>query len=166
MSAYRDIRNIRGVVVHCTATQNFKPVDAHEIDWWHAKRGFKRSPKICNLFNADLIAFGYHFLIQPDGAILSGRAIWETGAHAKGWNRSTVGIAMVGTDEFTDEALSRLWETVLSLSLILPHKPVPFLCGHRDLPDVHKACPGFDVCRTTPDDVLDYYVPFDAEVHR
>jgi len=166
MSVYRDIRNVRGVVVHCTATKNHEPISIYDIDLWHAKRGFRRSPQIRNLFNDHLKAFGYHFLIQPDGTIQSGRAVWETGAHAKGWNRSTVGIALAGTDAFTDEALSRLWEAVTYLSQIIPHDPVPFLCGHRDLPNVRKICPGFDVCNTAPDDVLDHYVPFDEEIHR
>ena len=39
---------------------------------------------------------GYHYLIGPDGTIYEGRSIYYQGAHAKGHNPNTIGIAFLG----------------------------------------------------------------------
>jgi hypothetical protein len=46
----------------------------------------------------------YSFLVAPDGTIYEGRGWGKQGAHAKGYNSSSVGIAYIG-----DGRTSRLW---------------------------------------------------------
>ena len=91
---------------------------------------------------------GYHYVIRTDGVLECGRSLRETGAHARGYNHSSVGICLIGYDEFTD----RQWATLKSLALTL-HQLLPNLRefkGHNQLTD-QKTCPGFDVAEWVDD---------------
>lgn len=166
-------RRVSVIVVHCSATPSGQPIDqhgrdaAHVIDAWHAERGFARDPGMVRVFNPTLRAIGYHFVIDLDGSVLTGRELCEVGAHAAGHNTGSVGICMVGGAEVDARfsraqwaALARLVQ-VLAIQLNVPLRHVlgsgAGVCGHRDLsPDADgdgvierrewlKTCPGFDV---------------------
>ncbi len=142
------MKEIKYLVIHCAATPNGKKLShnaataAQVIDGWHKERGFHRSAQARHYFNPELAAIGYHVVIDTDGQQYTGRAVWEQGAHVKGHNENSLGICLVGTDKFT----RRQWQT---LSRLLSHLrslyPSAQVLGHRDFPDVHKLCPGFDV---------------------
>lgn len=167
------MRSINLLVIHCSATANGKSLAGGNagstgvIDSWHSTRGFRRAPAAMKLFNPSLKAIGYHYVINPDGSVLTGRSPAEVGAHAVNANANSLGICLVGTDKFT----TRQWEELLKLVTFLCDKHrIPFaparrakdalsdgICGHRTTsPDKNgngkvepfewlKTCPGFDV---------------------
>jgi N-acetylmuramoyl-L-alanine amidase len=159
-------RDVSLIVIHCSASPNGKTLwegDARKgtlrtpgqvIDRWHQARGFRRSDEWRQLVNPRLEAIGYHWVVDLDGAIESGRHLDEVGAHCVGHNRKSVGICMVGTDRFSLYQWDALKTIVQSMRLKYPGATV---CGHRDLsPDADgdglvepwewlKTCPGFDV---------------------
>lgn len=122
------------IVVHCAATDPDQDIGAAEIDAWHRQRGFDR--------------IGYHFVIRRNGFVEPGRDITEVGAHAKGYNWKSVGICLVGggrqepVGDYTPAQWDSLRGLVVELKKVYPEAEV---LGHRDLPDVKKACPVFDV---------------------
>jgi|TARA_R110001606_G_scaffold398504_1_gene577724 N-acetyl-anhydromuramyl-L-alanine amidase AmpD len=140
---------IKKLVVHCSATRPDHFVDRDIINEWHKKRGFNQ--------------IGYHFVILRDGTIQNGRPPVVMGAHAKGHNKGSLGICLVGglnqetgraENNYTPAQMDTL-EKLLD-SLEKTHSPEVIL-GHRDLsPDLNKdgvitsnewtkACPCFDV---------------------
>jgi N-acetyl-anhydromuramyl-L-alanine amidase AmpD len=132
-------RQIDMIVIHCSASPNGRPQTVQDIDAWHRARGFKRTAPV---LNPDLTSIGYHFVIYIDGSVHTGRDISEVGAHAEGHNAHSIGICLIGTDQFTMAQWTELsW---LVSNLMQQYAGVTIL-GHRDLPNVHKLCPGFDV---------------------
>ena len=79
------MRQIKEIIVHCTATQEGKPISVSTIDKWHKKRGWS--------------GIGYHYVVQLDGTINQGRPIEKQGAHVKNKNKSSIGITYVGVVE-------------------------------------------------------------------
>lgn len=159
-------RQIKSIIIHCAATPNGKHFSVNEIDQWHRQRGFKRSTEFRQRQNPDLAAIGYHFVIYPNGAVATGRHFDEVGAHARGFNAKSIGICLVGTDKFTAAQWKSLEKNVCGLTadivLLQGDDAIPRVLGHRDLPDVHKECPGFSVSawlknemRPLPGHVLD-----------
>ena len=136
------MREIKAVVVHCSASPNGRWNTAPDIDRWHDERGFERQPYWRERFNPDYKAIGYHFVIYTNGAIATGRHLDEIGAHAGGYNKHTVGVCLIGTDRFAIEQWQALDELIQKLR---ERYPAAKVLGHRDIPDVHKECPGFGV---------------------
>lgn len=156
-------RPVRLIVIHCSATPNARtlfygvgtkdlrtPVD--EIDAWHSDRGFKRSPLAMARFNPSLRAIGYHYVIARNGGLFTGRHPDEVGAHAKGHNSHSIGVCLIGTDQFTPaqwatlaDCLPRWCEAHRVVRRFATHDRLEGVCGHRDLPLVAKVCPGFRV---------------------
>ncbi len=135
-------RPINLIVIHCAASPNGRPQTVADINAWHRARGFKRAPDFMVRQNPELDAIGYHFVITLNGAVHTGRHIDEVGAHAQGFNAKSIGVCLVGTDKFTTAQWSSLRHNV---KLLKGMYPLARVVGHRDLPDVHKTCPGFDV---------------------
>lgn len=150
----RMTRPITAIAIHCAATPNGRtlftgasgqpgfitPVMA--IDGWHRQRGFKRTDAARQKFNPLLTSVGYHYVIYTNGAIATGRAESEVGAHAQGYNAKSLAICLVGTDQFTPEQWAALADLVRGLQKRYPDARV---LGHRDFPQVAKSCPGFSV---------------------
>jgi N-acetyl-anhydromuramyl-L-alanine amidase AmpD len=66
----------------------------------------------------------------------AGRAFDEIGAHVYGYNRTSIGICMIGTERFTIEQWRSLARVIELLRLKYQAARV---CGHRDLsPDVNS----------------------------
>ena len=128
------MRHIDLIVIHCSATrcdQNFSVTAL--IRWHEEKFGFT----------------GYHYYITRDGKIYQTRHENLVGAHAKGYNRHSLGICYEGgLDEQGKSADTRTPMQKQAL-LTLLHRlkkehPDAEILGHRDLPNVHKDCPCFD----------------------
>jgi hypothetical protein len=100
------------------------------IDQWHAQRGFHRQPAAIAAYNPDLKAIGYHFVLDVDGTKSTGRALDEIGAHVAGHNANSIGICMVGTDQYSTAQWGALASLVKALLAKYPGVPV---VGHRDL---------------------------------
>lgn len=159
---------IRKIVIHCSATPNGKPLGtgtktaAQVIDGWHKQRGFKRLEGARKAFNPHLAHLGYHFVIDTDGRLETGRQEGEIGAHVKGHNMHSIGICLVGGIVANGKPhgayTAKQWQTLYTLLRQLEARyPKARICGHRDLsPDLNgdgtispnewlKACPCFDV---------------------
>lgn len=144
------------IVIHCSASPNGRDDRIEDIDAWHAARGFQRDKRLIGANRPDLQHVGYHYVIALSGVVDVGRGETEVGAHAVGWNAHSLGICLIGTDQFS----RRQWQSLRALlvgasgrgdyiapgSLLADHGlGLPAVCGHCDLPDVHKTCPGFPV---------------------
>lgn len=159
-------RNITLIVIHCSASPNEDSLfrgslgqpgfttPIKTIDDWHAARGFQRDEQARRFFNPDLVAIGYHYVIYRNGVTVTGRRELEMGAHVKGFNQKSLGLCLIGTDQFTPEQ----WQTLRDLVTLLQKRyPDARIVGHRDLsPDRNgngvvepgewtKTCPGFSV---------------------
>ena len=133
------MRSIDKIVVHCSATQEGKHLDAAEINRWHLKRGWK--------------GIGYHYVVLLDGTIEYGRSIYEPGAHVKGMNKNSIGICYIGgvEEERGDNGKwiakdTRTPEQKKSLLLLLKtlkkmHVDAT-IHGHNEF--AAKSCPCFD----------------------
>lgn len=136
------------LVVHCSATPPNMDIGANEIDRMHRARGF--------------FSIGYHGVIRRNGLTEPGRNWDQIGAHARGFNKKSLSVCLVGgvslrplkhvpgnpwngadaEDNFTDEQwhtlpiyIEEVWSTYGRIPVI----------GHRDIPGVTKACPSFSV---------------------
>lgn len=127
---------ITHLTVHCAATPPDMDIGAKEIDRMHRMRNF--------------LCIGYHFVIRRNGVLETGRTVDKVGAHVEGHNKGNLGICLVGgvdkknnpENNFTPEQFTTLRKLLADL---LKDYPKAEILGHRDWPDVHKACPCFDV---------------------
>lgn len=165
-------RTINLLVLHCSATPSGRwlpsagPTGARTavqvIDDWHRARSFKRSDQARQSFNASLTSIGYHYVIDLDGHVWTGRHLEEVGAHVVGHNTYSIGVCLVGGAEregrYTPEQWDSLAALVTQLQAKLPQlTKARAVVGHRDLsPDLNgngkvesnewlKTCPGFEV---------------------
>ncbi|TFW71416.1 N-acetylmuramoyl-L-alanine amidase [Methylotenera oryzisoli] len=164
-------RTINAIVIHCAATPNGKAFEALDIDRMHKLRGFKRDSQAVRNFNPELKSIGYHFVVGVDGKTQTGRGLEEIGAHVQGSNAKSIGICMIGTDQYSQaqwlglrECLVNLSSKILGRTILTPASMLQSLNdagisikGHRDYsPDLNgngviernewiKTCPGFDV---------------------
>ncbi|MEG0796417.1 MAG: N-acetylmuramoyl-L-alanine amidase [Odoribacter sp.] len=130
------MRKIDKIILHCADTYARMDIGVKEIREWHQARGF-----------ADI---GYHFVIRRNGEIETGRPLEKFGAHAQGYNATSIGICYAGgkaddgspEDNRTPAQKASLLALVTRLLLQFPNAQV---LGHRDLPGVQKACPCFSV---------------------
>lgn len=134
------MRKINLIVVHCTATPATRTVTAADVDNWHKARGFQ--------------CIGYHYLIHQNGYIELGRDIEQPGAHTKGFNSYSVGVAYVGgVDSEGKPADARTPEQKSALRRLLVHLkesyPDASIHSHRDF--ANKACPCFDATKEYED---------------
>ena len=75
------------IIVHHTAVSRTYP-QFSEVDRYHKSREFPRSSLGYYI--------GYHVLIERDGIVRYPRAISDEGAHCKGQNFTSIGIALAG----------------------------------------------------------------------
>lgn len=130
------MREINRIIVHCTATPENRVVTVEDVRQWHKARGW-----------SDI---GYHIMIYLDGTVHEGRSIERSGAHCKGQNKNSIGIAYVGgvdkdmnpKDTRTEEQKEAL---VDMLSYYKTKYPKLEIFGHRDFSS--KACPSFDATK-------------------
>ena len=131
------------IAIHCSATKPDMDIGADVIRGWHVKgRGWKD--------------IGYNFVIKRNGEIEGGRDLdndgdhfEEIGAHVAGYNSKAIGICLVGgidykgnpDSNFTRQQYKSLEKLVIQIKKKFPKAKVQ---GHRDFPNVYKACPSFD----------------------
>ena len=138
------------IIIHATDTRpNWlagHPIEDKlaEITRWHVEdRGWR--------------AIGYAFLIDRDGSYIGGRDLdddgdfaEEIGAHTKGYNTNTIGIALIGgysgaaSDKFEDHYTPEQEKTLKMLMGKMMDRYGPLkVSGHNQY--ANKACPCFDV---------------------
>tara|TARA_R100000935_G_scaffold5325_1_gene12291 strand:+ start:41798 stop:42409 length:612 start_codon:yes stop_codon:yes gene_type:complete len=138
----KNMRTLNEIIVHCTATQadwrdgQSTSAKVAEVKRWHLGNGW-----------SDI---GYHYLIDRDGTVATGRPLGTVGAHVSGRNTGTIGISLFGghgsaasdtfADNFTpaqDAALRKL------LADLMAKYSIKKVTGHNEY--AAKACPGFKV---------------------
>ena len=128
--------SIRFLVLHCSATRRNQDYSVEQLRRDHKARGF--------------YDIGYHFYIRKDGTMTQHRKLLEVGAHARPYNRCSIGICYEGgLDEegracntMTAEQETRLVDLFRNLKTLFPKAKI---VGHRDLPGTTpKECPSFD----------------------
>lgn len=135
------MRHIDTVIIHCSATPNGRPYTIRHLDAWHAARRFRRDEKALKNWQPQYPYVGYHEVIHVDGTVISGRGWPEIGAHAAGFNTTSIGICMIGQDAFTLDQWGSLHGIVRQLTARFE---IERIIGHRDV-NMEKQCPGFDV---------------------
>ena len=142
------MREIKKIIVHCSATAEGRDVKVWEIEKMHKERGFK--------------TIGYHYVIRLDGSIHKGRPDTDPGAHCQGHNSDSIGVCYIGgldksgkkaKDTRTD---AQRREMLRLLRVLKDRYPKAVIYGHRDFsPDLNgdgkitpdeymKECPCFD----------------------
>ena len=129
------LKEVKYLVVHCTATKLSQRVSVEDIDRWHKAQGWS--------------GIGYHWYVDRDGHIFPGRSEREAGAHVIGYNHCSIGICYEGgLDEQGISADTRTPSQKAALLFIIKYLkqsyPNAIVLGHRDFPGVHKDCPCFD----------------------
>lgn len=129
-------REIKLLVIHCSATRCNVPFTVDQLRQCHLQRGFKD--------------IGYHFYITRDGELHHCRPVSEIGAHARGFNRHSIGICYEGgldvSGKPADTRTQAQRYALFDLLTILKHQyPEAQIVGHYQLSaTIHKACPVFD----------------------
>ena len=130
-------RNIKELIVHCSATPEGKDYSVDTIRQWHLQRGF-----------SDI---GYHYVIYRDGSIHIGRDESIIGAHCTGHNSYSIGICYIGgcasdgktpKDTRTTEQKQSLVKLLKELKTKYPQASIH---SHKDF--TNKACPSFDATK-------------------
>lgn len=130
-------RNIKELIVHCSATPEGKDYSVDTIRQWHLQRGF-----------SDI---GYHYVVYRDGSIHIGRDESIIGAHCTGHNTNSIGVCYIGgcasdgktpKDTRTTEQKQSLVKLLKELKTKYPQASIH---GHRDFSS--KACPSFDATK-------------------
>ena len=130
-------RDIREIIVHCSATPEGRNFTVSDIKKWHLARGF-----------SDI---GYHYVIYLDGSINKGRDESKVGAHCEGHNTNSIGVCYIGgcasdgktpKDTRTTEQKQSLVKLLKELKTKYPQASIH---GHRDFSS--KACPSFDATK-------------------
>lgn len=130
-------RDIKELIVHCSATPEGKDYSVDTIRQWHLQRGF-----------SDI---GYHYVIYRDGSIHIGRDESIIGAHCTGHNTNSIGICYIGgcaSDGKTpkDTRTEAQKSSLLKLLSELKNKyPKAVIHSHKDY--ANKACPSFDATK-------------------
>lgn len=129
------MRSINKLIIHCTATKEGVYVSTDTIRRWHTiENGW-----------SDI---GYHYIIELDGSIVEGRPVHRSGAHTKGHNKDSIGIAYVGglDSQMNPKDTRNISQMVAFDELLTNLKdkyPEATIHGHNEFSS--KACPSFDV---------------------
>tara|TARA_R110000822_G_scaffold60323_4_gene150394 strand:+ start:500 stop:913 length:414 start_codon:yes stop_codon:yes gene_type:complete len=127
-------RQVNKIIVHCTATPEGRDVTVDEIRRWHVEE-------------RNWSDIGYHWIVTLNGTLERGRPEHIQGAHAKGFNKNSVGLCYVGgVDKDMTPKDTRTKGQKETLKCILEdlkdRYPNAEIIGHRDVSS--KACPSFD----------------------
>ena len=129
-------RPIKYIAIHCTATPQTTSVMAIQR-YWKESLGWK-SP-------------GYHLLIEPNGTIHRLMDFNEVANGVKGFNKESIHISYIGGVDKQGKPVDN--RTAVQKEAILKcikefiewsDNKCLIIQGHRDFPNVNKACPCFD----------------------
>lgn len=124
------------LTVHCAATPEGRDVRPETIEQW------------------DIAKFGqksYHWIVPLVGEPHQSLRDDQKGAHVGGHNTGNIGICYVGGMDAQMAAPKdtrtpvQCQELLTLIRTYVARYPGLIVLGHRDWPDVTKACPSFDV---------------------
>lgn len=141
------MRPLHGIIIHATATT---------ANWWHDRSTLDRVDEVRRWHTLKpphgrgWKDIGYHFLIDRNGVTIMGRPLDQVGAHVRGHNTGTIGIALFGghgsneKDQFSDHFTQAQDKALRELIDVLQAGYGPLtVTGHNQY--AAKACPGFYV---------------------
>ena len=120
--------NINFLIIHCSDTPDTENIGASELHEMHLGFGWN--------------GIGYHKIINKNGLIENGRPEYWQGAHTYGKNHESIGICLIGKNEFTSEQFNSL---KIILNKLLLKYPKAKIRGHCETIKTNKTCPNFDV---------------------
>lgn len=128
------MRNINYIAIHCTATQPEASIASIQ-NYWKNNLGWKNP--------------GYHFIVDSFGNVVNLLPIELVSNGVQGYNSQTINISYVGgidkSGKPKDTRTEAQKQSILKLLKELRVKfPKAKIQGHRDFPNVKKACPSFD----------------------
>ena len=131
------MRNINYIAIHCTATQPETSIASIQ-NYWKNNLGWKNP--------------GYHYIIDRFGNVVNLLPIELVSDGVQGYNSQTINISYVGgidkSGKPKDTRTEAQKQSILKLLKELRVKfPKAKIQGHRDFPNVKKACPSFDAKR-------------------
>lgn len=139
------MRTINMIVVHCSASDKAFDDSLHRINLLHT--GNRKTPIKWGKYDTHCFGWsdtGYHYVITKDGKIHPARPESKPGAHAKGFNQSSLAICLTGDKEFSEEQFESLRKLVIQ-ELIPKHElSIIDVIGHNEL-NKAKTCPNFNV---------------------
>ena len=120
--------------MHCTATPQTATVSSIQNYWKNVLKW--KMP-------------GYHFIIKPDGEVVQLLEIEKVSNGVKGFNSVSINISYIGGVDAQNKPIDNRTEAQKKALLDLLKKlkkqfPKAVIQGHRDFPEVKKACPSFD----------------------
>jgi len=131
------MREINSIIIHCTYTKSDMDIGAAEVRKWHVdENGWDD--------------IGYHVIIRRDGEMDGGRPLADAGAHAKGHNANSIGIALVGgmsesgepEANFTFKQYEAL-KNILTSMMAAYDVPARNVMGHNEVSK--KDCPCINI---------------------
>lgn len=138
------MRNINFLVIHCSATDNPDQDDIQFVRELHTSpkdKKFKWGKY--DTYGKAWSDVGYHYYITKRGHIQIGRPLHRPGAHAKGFNNTSIGICLAGDKSFNKIQFEMA--SILCQGLIQRYSlEKKDIIGHRDLTK-YKTCPNFKV---------------------
>lgn len=128
------MRNINYIAIHCTATQPEASIASIQ-NYWKNNLGWKNP--------------GYHYIIDRFGNVVNLLPIELVSNGVQGYNSQTINISYVGgidksgkpKDTRTEAQKQSILKILKELRVNFPKAKIQ---GHRDFPNVKKACPSFD----------------------
>ncbi|MBB1541546.1 MAG: N-acetylmuramoyl-L-alanine amidase [Flavobacteriaceae bacterium] len=128
------MREIKYLAVHCTATPQTATVSSIQSYWRNILKW--KMP-------------GYHFIIKPNGEVVQLLEIEKVSNGVKGFNSVSINISYIGGVDSQNKPIDNRTEAQKKALLDLLKKlkkqfPKAVIQGHRDFPEVKKACPSFN----------------------
>ena len=120
-------RYVERVFLHCSASDNPNHDSVDVVRQWHRDKGW-----------SDI---GYHFFVQKNGDLESGRSLETTPAAQSGHNQATIAICLHGLAE---ELFSKAqYGTLVALSLAIHSAYAGQVTFHGHCEVANKPCPVF-----------------------
>ena len=128
------MRDIKFIVVHCTATAQTVKVENIQ-NYWREHLGWTMP--------------GYHFIIKPNGEKVQLLTIDKVSNGVKGFNHEAINISYIGGVDAQNKPTDNrtISQKATLLKLLKEFKktfPKAIIQGHKDFPKVLKACPSFE----------------------
>ena len=130
------MREIKEIIVHCSATREGKAFTVADIDRWHRENGWK--------------GCGYHYVVRLDGVVEEGRPVEEAGAHCKNRNAESIGVCYIGgcdlvgkSKDTRTEAQKKAMVTLIRQLMQAHGISIENVRCHNEFST--RACPSFSV---------------------
>jgi N-acetylmuramoyl-L-alanine amidase len=129
-------RQVKYIVIHCTATQPETTIESIQR-YWKEVKGWKDVP-------------GYHYIVKTSGEVIKLLDESKNSYGVYAHNNECISISYIGgidkagkpKDTRTRKQETAMFNKIVELSNRYPNAKI---VGHKDFPEVKKACPSFDV---------------------